>query len=148
MTNLNKPSTIERTIAITEIHQVLHRYCILARENAPFHEMKDLFLPDGIFRLPNGTAVAPQDMGNVVQGKPPQMIRHHITSIDVQFVGPRNASTKSLFLAMTHRSRIDHWGYWQDDFQLDEQGNWLIAERMIVVEGQDPAGWYADTYCA
>lgn len=146
MVDLNKPGSIERIIAITEIQHILHRYCILARENAPFHEMKQLFRPNGVFRLPDGTAVSPENMGQVVQGAPPTFIRHHITSIDINFTGPTRATSKSLFFAMTGSPVTDHWGYWQDEFELDEGGAWLLAERSIVVEGQEPNGWYASTY--
>ena len=146
MADLNKPGSIERTIAMTEIQHTLHRYCILARENAPFHEMKHLFRPNGLFRLPNGTAVSPEEMGNVVQGQPPKFIRHHITSIDIEFTGATSAKAKSLFFAMTGSATIDHWGYWEDEFELDAEGAWLLADRSIVVEGQEPNGWYASTY--
>jgi hypothetical protein len=146
MVDLNKPGSIERTIAITEIERILNKYCIMARENAPFSEMANLLLPDGVFRLPNGSEVPPADMGTVVQGKPPAFIRHHLTSVDIEFTSEREANTRALFFAMTGSSTIDHWGYWQDVFQRTDEGLWLIKIREIVVEGQDANGWYAGAY--
>lgn len=146
MVDLNKPGSIERVIAITEIERILNKYCIMARENAPFSEMANLFHSNGIFRLPNGAGVPPQEMGTVVQGKPPTFIRHHLTSVDIEFLNETEAKTKSLFFAMTDISTIDHWGYWQDVFRRTEDGQWLIEVREIVVEGQDANGWYAGAY--
>ncbi|KAJ5759486.1 hypothetical protein N7520_006642 [Penicillium odoratum] len=146
MVDLNKPGSIERVTAITEIERILHKYCIMARENAPFSEMAKLFHSNGIFRLPNGAGVPVQEMGTVVQGKPPAFIRHHLTSVDIEFSNETEAKTKSLFFAMTTTSTIDHWGYWQDVFSRTEDGQWLIEVREIVVEGQDANGWYAGAY--
>ena len=146
MVDLNKPGSIERTIAITEIERILNKYCIMARENAEFSSMANLFYPDGVFRLPNGSDVSPRDMGHVVQGKPPTFIRHHLTSVDIVFTSEREAHTRALFFAMTGSSTIDHWGYWQDVFQRTDDGVWLIKVREIVVEGQDKDGWYASAY--
>ncbi|KAJ5563960.1 hypothetical protein N7513_000202 [Penicillium frequentans] len=146
MVDLNKPGSIERVIAITEIERILNKYCIMARENAAFSEMANLFHSNGIFRLPNGAEVPPSEMGTVVQGKPPSFIRHHLTSVDIEFSSETEAKTKSLFFAMTGTSTIDHWGYWQDVFRRTEDGKWLVEVREIVVEGQDAKGWYAATY--
>ncbi|KAL2857322.1 hypothetical protein BJY01DRAFT_242394 [Aspergillus pseudoustus] len=148
MANLNQPGTMERTIAITEIESTLNRYCIMARENAPFSEMAaQLFVPKkGVFKLPNGEAVAPADMGTVVRGKPPTFIRHHLTSVDIEFTGVATAKTKSYFFAVTGPSGIDHSGYWEDEFESSADGRWLIASRQIVVEMQATGGWFATAY--
>jgi hypothetical protein len=146
MVDLNKPGSIERTIAITEIERILHRYCIMARENAPFTEMATLFHTNGVFQLPNGMAVSPNEMGKVVRGKPPAFIRHHLTSVEIDFVDEKTAKTKSYFFALTGASVIDHSGYWRDVFGRTEDGRWLIETREIVVEAQDAEGWYANAY--
>lgn len=146
MVDLNQPGSIERTIAITEIERVLNRYCIMARENAPFSEMAKFFHPNGVFILPTGTRVSPQEIETVLQGKAPAFMRHHLTSVDIEFVSGIEANIKSLFLVLTDISTMDHWGYWQDVFRRADDGLWLIETREIVVEGQDPSGWYAATY--
>lgn len=148
MVDLTRPGSVERTIAITEIERILNRYCIMARENAPFSEMAHLFIPKGVFKLPNGTSVSPEEMGTVVQGKPPAFIRHHLTSVDIAFVDGHTAKTKSYFFALTGASSsvIDHSGYWLDEFGRTEDGQWLIKTREIVVESQDANGWYASAY--
>ncbi|KAJ5693113.1 hypothetical protein N7462_002536 [Penicillium macrosclerotiorum] len=146
MVGLNEPGSIERVIAITEIECILNKYCMMARENAPFSEMASLFHANGIFRLPNGTEIQPFDMETVVQGKPPSFIRHHLTSVDIEFANAIEAKTKSLFFALTGTSTIDHWGYWQDVFRRTDDGKWLIEVRQIVVEGHAEDGWYAGAY--
>ena len=139
--------TVERAIDTCEIHSVLHRYASMAREVAPFDQMALLFQPDAIFRLPNGTAVTPANMAQVVQGESAKYIRHHITTIDIDFkVVGEEARVTAFFFAVTDQSSFDHWGRWEDIFVRGEDGRWLIAERSIVVEGADPNGWYAMTY--
>jgi hypothetical protein len=146
MVDLNQPGSIERVVAITEIERILNRYCIMARENAPFSQMADLFLPEGVFKLPNGMSVPPSEMGTVVRGKPPAFIRHHLTSVDIEFINENSAKTKSYFFALTGASVIDHSGYWGDVFEKTTDGTWLIKTREIVVECQDADGWYAGAY--
>lgn len=146
MVDLNQPNTLQRAIAIIEIERVLHRYCILAREDAPFSQMANLLHPDGIFCLPNGSEVRPDEMETVIRSNPPAFIRHHLTSVDIEFSDDSAAQTKSLFFALTGTPVVDHWGYWRDVFRRGLDGRWLIAKREIVVEGYDDDGWYAETY--
>ncbi|KAJ5738500.1 hypothetical protein N7493_001655 [Penicillium malachiteum] len=141
MTDLNKPGTIERTIALSEINAIVNRYCILARENAPWDEMTKLFEHDAIFRLPNGIELSPQNMSAVVGGMEAKYIRHHITSCNVYFTSPTEASVESFFIAVTDWAVIDHWGGWKDEFRKQEDGSWLIRDKTIVVDGRDPDGW-------
>ncbi|KAJ9645041.1 hypothetical protein H2204_001503 [Knufia peltigerae] len=146
MAYLNKPGTLERTIALSEIQAVLHRYAVLARDNAAWDQMALLLTKDGLYRLPNGTVVKPSEMSTVVQGQEAKYIRHHITSIDVHFTSDNEARSIALYLAVTDKSAPDHWGQWEDVFRRTEDGAWLIADRSIVVDGCDPKGWFGTTY--
>ncbi|KAL3441559.1 hypothetical protein BJX65DRAFT_313734 [Aspergillus insuetus] len=152
MVDLNKPGSIKRTIAMAEIQKILHRYCIMAHENAPFDEIQHLFHPHGFFRLPDGTAFSPADMGKVVRGQPPSMISPHISRTNIHFTGGRRATAKLLFFAMTGLSAINYQGYQMDEFELGpnaEDGGvcaWLLAKRSIIIEGQEPKGCYAMSY--
>lgn len=144
MTDLNKPGSIERVVALTEIYAVVNRYCILARENAPWDEMAKLFEPDGVFRLSNGTALSPKTMSGVVGDHEPKFIRHHITSTDVHFTSPTSADVESFFIAVTDQAPLDHWGGWRDVFARQQDGSWLIRDRAIVLNGNDANGWSAE----
>ncbi len=146
MSNFNAPGSVARSVAKSEIESLFHRYAILAKETASGEKMAPLFKPDGIFRLPNGVAGNPANLMEVVQGNNPKFIRHPITSIDIEFVNPNEAHTESYYIAITHLSRMDHWGCWKDIVIQESDGKWLIADRTVVVEGGDPNGWYKTTY--
>lgn len=137
---------MERCVAKSEIEGLFHRYAVLANEKPDIDKMMTVFKEDGVFRLPNGVVVKPRDLLQVVQGNNPQFIRHHITSINIEFVSSNEARTQAYFFAITHMSRFDHWGQWQDLVTRDGSGRWLIADRSIVVEGGDPKGWYKTNY--
>ncbi|KAH0844987.1 hypothetical protein AYO21_04090 [Fonsecaea monophora] len=133
--------------ARADITAVMHRYASLARENADWDAMAALFAPDALYRLPNGVAVDPKRMVEVVQGNEAKYIRHHITTIDITFVGEAEAHSEAFYLAVTDRASPDHWGMWKDVFRRREEDHvWLIQDRTIFVDGAAPGGWYATVY--
>jgi len=140
------PGSIERCLARSEIEALFHRYAVLATETPDIARMTTVFEEDGIFRLPNGVMVKPCDLLEVVRGNNPKFIRHHITSIDIQFVSATEAHTQAYFFATTHLSRNDHWGQWKDIVKRGPSAQWLIADRSVIVEGGDPNGWFRTTY--
>lgn len=148
MTDLNRPGSIERTIALTEIYSILNRYAVMAKEQANFDKIALLFRPDGFFRMPNGTVLKPANLVEVTQGDEAKYIRHNITGIDVHFKSETEAHTRAQFLASTHMSVTDHWGSWNDILTRDEDGRWLIYDRNIEVDGFDPKGWCAEKFHA
>lgn len=146
MDQVNAPGSISRCVAKSEIEGLVHRYAVLATETPSIEKMSVLFTTDGVFRLPNGATVKPADLLQVVQGNNPDFIRHHITSIDIEFVSENEARTQAYFFAITHLSSFDHWGQWKDVVRRKADGNWKIADRTIIVEGGDSQGWYKKTY--
>lgn len=146
MAQFNTQDSIARSAARSEIESLFHRYAVLATDTPSIEQMAALFKSDGVFRLPNGATVAPAKLLDVVQGNNPDFIRHHITSIDIQFVSETEAHSQAYFFAITHKSSFDHWGQWKDVVTRGADGRWLIADRTIVVEGGDPKGWYKTTY--
>lgn len=147
MVDLNQPGSIERTVALMEIHTILNRYAGMARDKVDFTKLaKACFRPDGFFRLPNGHAVKPIEMSAVVQDGEAKYIRHHITGINVHFESETEARTMAQFIAITDQAVPDHWGHWEDIFTRSEDGAWLIFDRKLVIDSQDPKGWFAAKY--
>ncbi|KAJ9626693.1 hypothetical protein H2204_009963 [Knufia peltigerae] len=146
MEKFNQNGSMGRCIARSEIESLLHRYAVLATDAPEIDKMIALFHKDGFFRLPDGKAVKPEKFFEVIRGNKPQYARHHITSIDIQFVSPTEAHTQAYFIAMTQMSSVDHWGEWKDIVIKQEDGAWLIADRTCVVDGGDPKGWFRSTY--
>jgi hypothetical protein len=128
------------------ITAVMHRYCHMARENADFAGMAVIYTPTARIRLPDGTEVGANDMKEVVKGSEPNFIRHHVTTLDIQFRGEREADVTTMYLAITDQAAPDHWGEWRDHFVKQDDGRWLIDRRAIHVDGAAPGGWCARQY--
>lgn len=136
----------EQVVARGQISAVMHRYARLARENCDWNGIAKCFEAEGIYRLPDGRVLSPSQASEVVRGREAKHIRHHLTTIDIDFVSGEEAHSQAQFFATTEYEFADHWGYWQDVFRRQEDGSWLISERTIVTEGQHPDGWSARVY--
>lgn len=146
MAPIDEPGSLERCVAKSEIESLLHQYAVAAREECDVVRITSVFHANGIFRLPNGVAIKPRDLLEVAQGKPPKFVRHHLTSIDIDFITATEAQTQTYFFAITDMSSLDHWGQYKDVVTKDHHGKWLIADRTICIEGSDPKGWYKFAY--
>jgi hypothetical protein len=131
-----------RAVARSQMTEILHRYANMAVEQADFDGMAVLFTADGQFILPDGTPVAATEIAKVVNGNEPTFIRHHITTIQIDFTGDTTATADSYFIAYTDLAQPDHWGRWRDTFR-DEDGRWLLTSKQPVIEGFSPVGWVA-----
>jgi hypothetical protein len=60
-------------------------------------------------------------------------LRHHVSSVLVELLGPREAKATSYFLALSGAGP-DHWGVYRDELSL-VGGDWLFARRVVTVEG-------------
>ena len=68
-------------------------------------------------------------------------IRHHVSSLRVDFSSPADARATSYFLAIT-AAGPDHWGRYRD--HLVRVGDrWLFARRAATVDGWAPGSWAA-----
>ena len=140
-TSFLAPGSIERSVAWTEICSLIHCYGALAKEHADWARMADCYHPDGVMKLPDGNAVAPAGFPKIVKGEPAKYIRHHLTTMDVQFVTSMEARVNTNFFTMTDWGIFDHWGVWKDVVTRESRdGPWLIKERTVVIEHAAPKG--------
>lgn len=144
MTTADSPrdDALERAIARSEITAVLQEYTNLAVENADFAAMARLFADDGTFILLDGTAVPKTDIEEIVAGNESEFIRHHLTTIHIEFTSETTATADSYYIAFTNLAQPDHWGRWLDTFRR-EDGKWLLTSKRPIVEGYHPEGWVA-----
>lgn len=133
----------ERAVARSEITEVLQRYANLAVENADFAAMAKLFTPDGKFILLDGTAVPPAEIERIVAGHEATWIRHHLTTVQIDFTSESTATTDSYYIAFTDLAQPDHWGRWHDTLRREPDGRWMLTSKQPVVEGYHPEGWIA-----
>lgn len=75
-------------------------------------------------------------------GEVPGRLRHHVSSIGVDFTSSTHCRSGSAFIAMT-ATGPDHWGVYRDELRLVD-GVWLFAKRVVVVEGAGGASPVGD----
>jgi len=69
-------------------------------------------------------------------------IRHHVSSLRVDFEGREAARATCYFLAVTAVGP-DHWGTYRDRLVRVDDG-WCFAERIATVEGRAAGSWAED----
>lgn len=134
---------IERSAARSAITEILHRYANMAVEQADWAGMAELFTPDAEFILPDGRTFPPTELHQIVNGhEEPTFVRHHITTIQIDFTSASTATADSFFVVFTHMAQPDHWGRWKDTFRREADGRWLLTRRQPVIEGYSSTGWW------
>ena len=136
-------SATEEATARTLILALLYRYASLARENGDYTQISKLFQLGGTVRFPDGRELPPSQLGEITRDNGPKYLRHHLTTIDIQFVSPEEAHCQSYVIAATDKKVPDHWGQWNDVVRKQEDGRWLFKEKAVLVGGMDPEGWLA-----
>jgi hypothetical protein len=135
-----------QAVARSDILAVMHRYAWHARNDADWDAIASCFEPEGTYRLSSGRELPPSRAKEVVRGSEAKYIRHHITTVNIIFISEYEAHTAAQFFATTEHTFIDHSGHWRDIFRKQKDGRWLIHDRTVVTEKQDPEGWSA-TIC-
>src|SRR5574341_1097234 len=69
------------------------------------------------------------------------VIRHHVSSIQIEVHGADDASARSYFLCITERGP-DHWGRYRDRF-VRVGDRWLFRRRHVRLEGHGENSWVA-----
>jgi len=65
------------------------------------------------------------------------LIRHHVSSLEVDVLGPASATARSYFLAITERGP-DHWGRYRDRL-VNVDDRWLFQHRRVRTDGRAAA---------
>ncbi len=71
-------------------------------------------------------------------------IRHHVSSLRVDFPSRTEALATSYFLAITALGP-DHWGRYRDRLVRVGDG-WRFARRVAAVDGRAPGSWAAQRH--
>ncbi|PVH94848.1 hypothetical protein DM02DRAFT_601784 [Periconia macrospinosa] len=115
-------SPTDEATSRTLILSLIYRYASLAREEFDDGQITELFEADGIVQFPDGRELSPSRLGEITGTNPPKYLRHHLTTVDIQFLP-------------------DHWGRWDDVVKRQSNGRWLFKKKAIIVDGLDPNGW-------
>lgn len=131
----------EQALGRAHITAVLHRYAFLAQESVDWDEVKKLFEANATYQLPDSRRVQASRIEEIARNTEANYLRYHITTINIQFGGPDEAYSDSYFFAATNSNFSDHYGRWKDVFRRQPDGNWLIHQRAVVIEGQASGNW-------
>jgi hypothetical protein len=134
---------IEEAISRTLILALINRYAAIAREITDSNLVKELFEPDSVIEFPDGRQLAPSQLDQITNNFPPALLRHHLTTIDVQFISETEAHCQSYIIAGSHLRIPDHWGRWDDVVKKQSDGRWKFSKKVVVVDGMNPEGWLA-----
>ena len=135
----------EEACARIHIVALINRYASIAREDGDFSQAVELFERDATIQFPDGRNLSPGQLGEITRDNPPKLLRHHLTTIDIQFSSIDEAQCQSYIIAGTHIKLPDHWGRWDSTVRKQENGSWLFKQKKIIVDGLDPQGWLAQT---
>jgi hypothetical protein len=132
---------------LVAVGSLLDRYPFLV-DQGRYGELSRLFAADGVVEGPVGEPgigrsgveqFFEQAASRVVEGPLPKLIRHHVTSRQVELDGEKGQSS-SYFIALTETGP-DHWGRYRDEL-VRVDGEWLFARRTFSVDGFMPSSWW------
>lgn len=136
-------AAIARSAARSAITEVVYSYANMAVEQADWAAMATLFTHDGEFALPDGRVFPPNEIYRIVDGHDePSFVRHHVTTIQIDFTSETTATADCFFTVYTDMAQPDHWGRWKDSFRREADGRWLLTRMQPVIEGYSPTGWW------
>jgi ketosteroid isomerase-like protein len=136
---------LSELIARELVRDTIARYAHLV-DRGKFDELVELFTEDGTLDTGPGPPargraavrqVFVQTGTRLTAAAIRPLIRHHVSSIQIDLAGADSARAYSYFLAVTERGP-DHWGRYHDD--LARRGDrWLFHHRRVRVDGHAPA---------
>ena len=124
-----------------EIREVLARYN-LSGDRGRLDELARCFAEAGVLEFEGeilkGREAIRERLGRVAADfgarSETRLLRHHLTTQQIEFTGPDSAQVTSYFLVVTDIG-LDHWGRYRDDLLRTPEG-WLLGRRRVVVEGR------------
>ncbi len=129
-----------------QIIDMLTRYTSYA-DAGKLDKILDLFEPDATLSATGDdvatgraeiTAHFERNGASVQKHMSSPRLRHHLSSVSVEFETPERARTQGYYVAVTEGGP-DHWGYYADVVVLVE-GEWKIRARELRLEGV-PGRW-------
>lgn len=123
------------------IRETLARYNH-SGDRGRLQELAECFAPEGVLELrDDDLSTGPQEiearLTRVVSGSreraPRPVVRHHVSSIEIQLESEEEAQVHSYFLVFTETG-LDHWGRYDDRFRRCGE-HWLIAHRRVRIDG-------------
>lgn len=134
-------------IAREEIRSLLIEY-VQCADGGRTERMLQMFAPDALMEATGDPACHGRDEirdyferagRSIRKHMTSAVLRHHLSSINIDLTSPTEARTTGYFMAITD-SGPDHWGRYRDTLRHDGT-SWLIQHRLLQLEGRTPGGW-------
>jgi len=129
------------------VEDTLARYTRFA-DGGRSADLAGLFTEDGALVVAGNAVTGREAIAAYLEGNKTSLgasaagggrIRHHTSSLRMDFASPDDATTTSYFLAIT-AAGPDHWGVYRDRLvRVDDR--WLFERREAIPEGHAPGGW-------
>ena len=116
----------------------------LAGDRGWIDDMIALFTPDATLTVDGVDHVgvdAIRAVFTTATGPHPELIRHHVATLQVDVSSPDQASSRCYFQVLTVNG-LDHGGRYTDRFACID-GEWRFTARSVRVDGATPGGWAA-----
>lgn len=132
---------VSQLISRERIRNLIAQYAHSA-DGGRFEELAALFAEDGTLEIagrpPLSGRTAILTFLNGVKRVPSEgvtpFVRHHVSSVRIDVMGPNEAAAASYFFVITERGP-DHWGRYRDDF-VRVGDEWLYKRRRVRVDGR------------
>ncbi len=104
-----------------------------------------LFAPDAVLEIVGQPVCrGPEEIRSLFSsamgsGAEIQLIRHHVSTHQIDFESRDQATGRSYFAVYTEAG-LDHWGRYLDAYRVID-GAWRFGARKVEVEGQVAGGW-------
>jgi hypothetical protein len=128
------------------IEDTLARYSRFADGGRP-HDLAALFTDDGVLAVGTRELTGRDEIAAFLGSMKESLassagggrIRHHTSSLRIDFDGVDDARATSYFLAIT-AAGPDHWGVYRDHLRRVNE-RWLLSRREAITEGAAAEGW-------
>jgi len=146
-------SETERTMqrweldARENIRDVVNRY-VCSVDRGRFDEVVSLFTSDAVFELRDDCYRGVDEIRTIFTAAATSLVshqnslpvvRHHLTSQQIDLHGRDRARSCSYFIAFV-TSGVDHWGRYLDEL-VQVAGHWRISHRRDIIDGNVAGGW-------
>jgi hypothetical protein len=116
----------------------------LAGDRGWLDDMMQLFAADATLSIDGKDHVGHDAIRAVfadATGPHPELIRHHVATLQIDVPSPDHATSRCYFQVLTVNG-LDHWGRYVDR-NTSTGDQWLFAHRSVRVDGATPGGWAA-----
>jgi uncharacterized protein (TIGR02246 family) len=137
-------------VARESIRDLVARYNANA-DSGRFDQVLDCFAPDAVMELDGRRYQGRDEIRSIFtgtaelvrRGSEPILVRHHTSTLQIDVVGPEDATSRCYYQVLSGKG-LDHWGRYLDTYAVIG-GRWLFVHRREFLDGFVPDSWTRTT---